>query len=169
MWQYDGRQRPDFAIAPGPGQESVWDYPRPPALVRDEREVTVSDGARLIARSTQCLRLLETASPPTFYIPGSAIEPAALVECAGVSFCEWKGAARYWALAGQPTEAVCWDYPDPNPAFAGIAGHFAFYPARVQCCVEGIPVQPQAGGFYGGWVTPELVGPWKGAPGTGHW
>jgi len=169
MWQYTGRERPPFAVEPGPEQESVWDYPRPPAVLADEREVIVVAGGERIARSRRALRVLETASPPTFYLPSEDVTPGALVPCRGASRCEWKGAARYFALAADPGTPVAWDYPEPNDAYAALAGHLAFYPARVACFVDGVAVQPQAGGFYGGWVTPELAGPWKGEPGTGHW
>src|SRR5512137_366171 len=98
MWRYTGQERPPFASAPGPGQESVWDYPRPPRIERDAREVTVRLGTVLIARSTRALRVLETASPPTFYLPWDDLVPAHLQRCAGTSACEWKGLAGYWSV-----------------------------------------------------------------------
>ncbi|MEM1091438.1 MAG: DUF427 domain-containing protein [Pseudomonadota bacterium] len=177
MWHYRGQQRPDFADAPEPGQESVWDYPRPPALRPDERLVEVFHGEHLLARTRGSVRILETASPPTFYLPPDDVHWDLLEHVAGSSFCEWKGAARYYALAGSLTPAgdplaghpVGWCYPDPTPAFATIAGWPSFYPGRVSCRVDGEAVQPQPGGFYGGWLTNEIVGPVKGTPGTGHW
>ena len=171
MWQHRGQSRPSFADEPGPGQESVWDYPRPPALVADAREVRVMAGARLVARTASALRILETASPPTFYLPPEAIDWALLKPAAGQSWCEWKGAARYWSvLAGDEVlERVAWSYPEPRPAFAAIASYVAFYPDRLQCYVDDERVRPQPGGFYGGWVTDEIVGPCKGEAGTGHW
>ena len=168
MWQYTGRERPPFADEPGPGQESVWDYPRPPALERTDREVVVLAGGIELARSTGCLRVLETASPPTWYITAADVNMDALVPVAGSSFCEWKGAAAYWGLAAGG-EMVGWSYPEPTERFAAIRGAFSFYPGRVECYVEGERVRPQPGGFYGGWVTDEIVGPVKGEPGTGHW
>ncbi len=171
MWAHRGQARPAFADEPGPGQESVWDYPRPPAIVADERLVRVKFGDATIAESRRALRVLETASPPTFYIPPDDIDRAALLPAAGSSYCEWKGAATYWALAaaGEGGEPVGWSYPAPTPAFARLAGYLSFYPGRVECYVDGERVRPQPGGFYGGWITDEIVGPVKGSPGTGGW
>jgi uncharacterized protein (DUF427 family) len=170
MWNYDGRRRPDFAETPGPGQESVWDYPRPPRLKVCRRTVVVSAGGHELARSTRALRVCETASPPTYYIPGEDVNLDALRAVPGESFCEWKGTAQYWGLVDQPErEAVGWSYPEPNPAFADLQGCIAFYPGRVECTVDGERVRPQPSHFYGGWVTDELVGPWKGEPGTESW
>lgn len=169
-WQYRGEVRPPFALEPGPGQESVWDYPRPPAIVPDARPVEVWAGTTRIAASTRAVRVLETASAPTFYLPPADVDRAQLVPARGRSVCEWKGIASYWALATAPEEgAIGWSYDDPTPAFAAISGWLSFYPARVACIVGGERARPQPGGFYGGWVTGEIVGPFKGEPGTGHW
>lgn len=167
-WQYDGRRRPPFAEAPGPGRESVWDYPRPPRLAPNARLVEVRHGERPIAATRRAIRVLETASPPTFYLPPEDLIHGVLVPAPGSSHCEWKGRARYWALSegGAP---VAWTYDDPTPAFAAIRGWFSFYPARVDCFVDGERVRPQPGGFYGGWLTDDISGPVKGEPGTGHW
>ena len=102
MWQYRGQQRPPYAVEPGPGQESVWDYPRPPELRPDNRRVEVLAGGRLIADSTRTVRVCETASPPTFYIPPGDLQWSALITVEGQTFCEWKGSAVYWALAADP-------------------------------------------------------------------
>ena len=171
MWFYRGKQRPPFAVEPAPGQESVWDYPRPPDLRPDSRLVEVKAGAadRTIARSTRTVRVCETASPPTFYIPPADVTPDALVSAAGSSYCEWKGTAVYWALAGEPGRPVAWSYPKPKRAFRSLRDFLGFYPGRVECFVDGVRVRAQAGGFYGGWITPEIVGPFKGDPGTGGW
>jgi len=171
MWTYDGRSRPEFAVEPGPGQESVWDYPRPPVAVPDARLVQVKTAHRTIAESTRTCRVLETASPPTFYIPPDDIDFAALRPAAGASFCEWKGMASYWALAdaGVSAEAIGWCYSEPNESFASIASFLAFYPGRIACYVNGERVRPQPGHFYGGWLTDEIVGPVKGTTGTGSW
>jgi uncharacterized protein (DUF427 family) len=133
MWNYRGNRRPSFAVEPGPGQESVWDYPRPPALVADGRTVVVRAGDETIASTDRAVRVLETASPPTFYLPTDDVDTSALICIAGSSFCEWKGVASYWALAssGPDGGAVGWSYRDPTPAFAGIAGWFSFYPGRI--------------------------------------
>ncbi len=168
-WANTGARRPPFAIEPAPGQESVWDYPRPPAIVADRRTVVVGDPDDPIAASSNTCRVLETASPPTFYVPDADVRTDRLVRTDGRSFCEWKGEARYWALADAPSIAVGWDYPDPFGEFAAIAGHLSFYPGLIECRVDGELVRPQAGGFYGGWVTDEIVGPFKGEPGTRGW
>ena len=169
MWTNTGRERPEFAIEPGPGQESVWDYPRPPALRRDPRRVEVRDGDTIIASTTASYRVLETASPPTFYIPPGDVDLDQLVKTGDSSVCEWKGMAEYRALRREPGTPVAWTYARPRPRFEAITGYFAFYPGRVACFVDGERVVPQPGRFYGGWVTPEVVGPFKGEPGTGHW
>ena len=169
MWNYQGQERPDFAIEPGPGQESVWDYPRPPVARRCNRKVEVKAGGTIVARSDSSYRLLETASPPSFYIAPGDIDWDQLVEVAGSSVCEWKGAARYWALASNPALPVAWDYPRPRARFDLLKNHASFYPGRIDCLVDGERVRPQAGGFYGGWITDDVVGPFKGEPGTGHW
>lgn len=169
MWTFKGQQRPAFADEPGPGQESVWDYPRPPALVPSGRLVEVRDGPVMLARSQRCVRVLETASPPTWYLPPEDIETGLLVAAPGRSFCEWKGRAQYWALARAPQVPVGWSYPAPTKAFAALAGWLSFYPGRVDCIVDGQRVRAQAGGFYGGWITDDITGPFKGEPGTGGW
>lgn len=171
MWQYTGAERPGFAETPGPGQESVWDYPRPPAIVADARTVEVTHQDRRLARSSRAVRVLETAGPPTFYLPATDVDLVHLAAAPDSSWCEWKGVAQYWrlAIAGAPAIAVAWCYPRPNAAFSRIAGYLAFYPGRVECRVDGERVQPQPGGFYGGWITKEIVGPVKGEPGTDAW
>lgn len=170
MWEYRGQKRPPFALPPGPGQESVWDYPRPPALAPDDRLVEVKADSALIASSTRAVRVLETAGPPTFYLPPGDVRLSQLVRASGRSVCEWKGAAGYWALAAAPgAGAVGWSYDHPSPAFAPIRGHLSFYPGRLECFVAGERVRPQPGGFYGGWITDEIVGPIKGDPGTAGW
>ena len=169
MWDHTGRRRPEFATDPGPGQESAWDYPRPPAVKPDSRLVEVRNGDVLVARTTRSYRILETASPPTFYLPMEDAAMDRLVPAPGSSVCEWKGAARYWALAANSDEAIGWDYPRPRSRFGVIKDHLAFYPGRIACFVDGERVQPQPGRFYGGWITSDVVGPFKGEPGTGHW
>ena len=170
LWGYRGQKRPDFAIAPVEGEESVWDYPRPPRIVPDRRRVEVRSCGVLIASTIAAFRILETASPPTFYLPAVDVDLVKLVRVPGNSACEWKGLAGYWALAGDKSRrAVGWSYEKPLTEFAMIAGALSFYPALVDCTVDGERVRPQPGGFYGGWVTNEIVGPVKGAPQTGHW
>lgn len=171
MWRYTGADRPEFADAPGPGQESVWDYPRPPRVELDDRRVQVIHDGLTIADTRAAYRVLETASPPTFYLPPDDIRMEVLERSGRTSICEWKGRARYWTLrAGADlVKDVAWSYPQPSPGFEVIAGYLSFYPARIECRLEGVRVLPQPGGFYGGWVTPETVGPFKGGPGTGWW
>lgn len=168
-WSNTGARRPPFARPPGPGEESVWEYPRPPVVVDDTRLVIVGDPTAPLARTTHARRVLETASPPTFYLPAEDVRTDRLVVATGRSVCEWKGEARYWALVERPDVAVAWDYPSPRAAFASLVDHVAFYPGRVPCTVDGAPVRAQAGGFYGGWITDEVIGPFKGDPGTSDW
>jgi uncharacterized protein (DUF427 family) len=170
-WRYFGQERPPFAVEPQAGQESVWDYPRPPRLEADTREVVVRFDGIELARTRQARRVLETASPPTFYIPREDVNSEFLRPAPGASRCEWKGAARYWTVSTHSAhvEAAAWSYEDPLPAFESIRGHVSFYPGRVECTVGGVRVLPQPGGFYGGWITPEVVGPFKGDPGSSGW
>ncbi|HSO08015.1 MAG TPA: DUF427 domain-containing protein [Pelomicrobium sp.] len=156
----------------GPGQESVWDYPRPPRLERVERRVRVVFNGLTIAETTSAWRVLETSSPPTYYIPPEDVEPASLEPAAGQSLCEWKGVARYFdvVVGGRRAERAAWAYPEPTPAFRDIAGHVAFYAGPMDACYVGDEkVRPQPGRFYGGWITGEVVGPFKGEPGTESW
>jgi uncharacterized protein (DUF427 family) len=170
-WRYRGQQRPPFAVTPGPGQESVWDYPRPPRVEPDAREVIVRVAEIEIARTSRAIRVLETASPPTFYIPRADVHLGRLEPAGGSSLCEWKGAARYWSVVvpSRQLDAVGWSYDDPPPRFEPIRGHLSFYPGLIECYVAGIRVMPQPGRFYGGWITPEVVGPFKGDPGSQAW
>lgn len=172
LWHHVGAERPAFALPTGPGQESVWDYPRPPRLVPDGREVVVMAGSTEIARSRRALRLLETASPPGFYLPAQDVHTDCLVPAFGSSHCEWKGAAAYWSVrlpGGGTLERAAWSYPHPLPPYEAVAGHFGFYSQHLACWVDGLRVQPQPGGFYAGWITPEVVGPFKGGPGSDGW
>lgn len=169
---YDGSRRPPFAVNPQEDQESVWDYPRPPRLEPENREVVVRAGANVVARTTRAVRVLETASPPTIYIPAADVRLEWLVPAAGMSWCEWKGAASYWDVVVPglaPLARAAWGYPDPAFAFAAIGGFLSFYPSRLACSIGGDLVSPQPGRFYGGWVTREIVGPVKGEPGTEGW
>ncbi|MCX2980500.1 DUF427 domain-containing protein [Halieaceae bacterium IMCC14734] len=170
MWKYTGSERPAFAEEPKPGQESVWDYPRPPALVTCTNDILVGDAGQVVAHTTQALRVLETASPPTYYLPPDAVDWNLLEKLDQHSWCEWKGEATYWGLAtDKAAGAVGWSYHAPHHTFAAIDGFMSFYPGRIACYIDGEQVKAQAGGFYGGWVTKNIVGPMKGDPGTGHW
>lgn len=163
-WEYYGQKRPDFAHKPKEGQESVWDYPRPPKLVTDEREILIIFANKIIGRSMNAIRLLETASPPTFYIPKTDLNMDYLKKTTGESRCEWKGDAIYWNIEvdGEIAERAAWSYPQPKSEFSKIKGYLCFYPAKAFCYVNGEHVKPQPGGFYGGWITKEIVGPVKG-------
>jgi len=170
-WNWRGQSRPPFAVVPGPGQVSVWDFPRPPQLLQDKREVVIRWGGQQVARSSRAVLVLETSHPPSFYIPWDDVDRALLRPGSGNSFCEWKGPASYWSLvsAVRSLPNVAWSYPKPLAGAEAIAGCVAFYPADIECSVDGDRVTPQPGGFYGGWITPELVGPFKGAPGSSGW
>jgi len=171
QWHWRGQARPPFAAVPGPGQTSVWDFPRPPALVSDTREVVVHWGGVEVARSRRAVRVLETAHPPSFYLPWADVARPLFEPAPGSSLCEWKGPARYWTLVdgARRLPNVGWSYPEPLPGAEALAGCVALYPADLECTVDGMAVLPQPGGFYGGWITPELAGPFKGGPGSQGW
>jgi uncharacterized protein (DUF427 family) len=149
----------------------VWDYPRPPRLVRDARRVEVRCGDTLVASTTRAIRVLETAHPPTFYLPREDVRMQRLEHAGRGSLCEWKGEATYFdvAVPGRRIERAAWSYENPFADADDIRGHISFYPGRIECFVDAERVRPQPGGFYGGWITREVVGPFKGEPGTGAW
>jgi uncharacterized protein (DUF427 family) len=164
--------KPSDRIAPGPGQESVWDYPRPPRVEESARRIRVLFNGETIADTRRARRVLETSHPPVYYIPPEDVRPEFLHATPHGSFCEWKGQARYYTVrVGERAAArAAWSYPEPTPSFAGIRDYVAFYPGQMDAClVDEEVAQPQPGDFYGGWVTPEIVGPFKGAPGTTGW
>ena len=156
----------------GPGQESVWDYPRPPRVETSSELVDVELGGRVVASTTTSWRVLETSHPPTYYLPREAFEPGVLREAAGHTWCEWKGTASYFDLVVGDVVAprAAWTYLAPTPGFAQIAGAVSVMPGLVdRCTVDGETVLPQPGAFYGGWVTSRVVGPFKGDVGTAGW
>ncbi|WP_040337089.1 DUF427 domain-containing protein [Candidatus Blastococcus massiliensis] len=156
----------------GPGQESVWDYPRPPSAEVTPRHVVVEFGGRVLAETRRAVRVCETSHPPVFYVPRADVATDLLQRAGGGSWCEWKGAATYWdaVVDGRRVASIGWSYEQPTTGFEHLAGAIAFYPARVErATVDGEVVRPQAGGFYGGWITDEVVGPFKGEPGTLGW
>lgn len=166
---FPSRPRP---IPPGPHQESVWDYPRPPRLERTTARLEIWLGGVRIADTTEGFRVLETSHPPTYYLPPTAFLPGVLVPAGGGSVCEWKGRASYWTLSagGKTAQSAGWSYERPTPAFLPITGHVAVYAGHVdECWVDGERVTPQPGGFYGGWITANVVGPFKGEAGTLGW
>ena len=164
--------RPPHAAPPGPDQESVWDSPRPPRLEPSPRRVRVLVAGELLVDTTRALRLLETSHPPSWYVPPADVAFEHLREGRGESFCEWKGVARYWdvVVGAERRAGAAWSYPTPSPRYAALKDHLAFYAGRVdECWVDDERVTPQPGGFYGGWVTADVVGPFKGGPGTLGW
>lgn len=163
------RPRPDPV---GPGQESVWAYPRPAVAEPTAARVTIEHRGVIVADTRSSVRTLETSHPPSYYIPRSDIAQGVLRRATGSSFCEWKGAANYWdvAIGGWVLASVGWSYPSPTVAFAALRDHVAFYAAPFdRCSVAGETVVPQPGDFYGGWITANLAGPFKGAPGSRLW
>ncbi|MFZ5829478.1 MAG: DUF427 domain-containing protein [Planctomycetota bacterium] len=153
-------------------RESVWDYPRPPIWEPCERVIHVVFAGRTIAATTRSIRVLETSHPPVYYIPPCDIEPGVLRPAEHRSFCEWKGVARYHNVStgGNIARNGAWSYPDPAEEFEAIRDWVAFYAHRMEACyVDGELVQPQSGSFYGGWITSDLEGPFKGGPGTRGW
>lgn len=163
------RPRPQPA---GPGQESVWDYPRPPVLRRCTLPVVVVLGGETICRAAQSWKVLETSHPPTYYLPRADFVAGSLRPASGTSFCEWKGSARYLDVCGggRTVASAAWYYPDPTPPFAALLDHVALYAGPMDACFVGEErVVPQPGGFYGGWVTSAVVGPFKGVPGSHGW
>ncbi len=159
-------------VHPDPNQESVWDYPRPPRVERSDRHVQVVYGGRMIADSHRAIRVLETSHPPVYYIPLTDIVPGTLVPTSTRTSCEYKGIAQYFdvSVGGRVAEAAAWHYPSPAPGYELLRDHVAFYPGRMDACyLSGEQVSPQPGGFYGGWITNAVVGPFKGEPGTMGW
>jgi uncharacterized protein (DUF427 family) len=160
-------------IEPRPGQESVWDYPRPPSIESCSRIAGVYFAGIQLARSSRAFRVLETAGAPTIYIPAGDVETAYLELVPGHStFCEWKGNATYFdvRVGDRVARRAAWTYLDPTPEFRQIKDHISFYPARMDACyLDDELVAPQPGGFYGGWVTGNIVGPIKGEPGSESW
>lgn len=155
-----------------PGQESVWDYPRPPAVEEVDVRVQVFAGDRLIADAARCLRVLETASPPTIYLAREDVTMSALTLEQGSTFCEWKGAASYYLVPTPdgPRSRAAWSYEAPLAEYDMLRGQISFSPAQVTRCIyDGEVVRAQPGGFYGGWITDAIVGPFKGGPGSSGW
>jgi uncharacterized protein (DUF427 family) len=163
--------KPD-RIPPQPGQESVWDYPRPPRLAPTPKHIEIVFNGVTIADSRQSWRVLETSHPPVYYLPPTDIQMAHLVRTPQGSFCEWKGKAVYYTVKVNDRQATNagWAYPQPTPAFAAIKDYIAFYPQLMDACyVDGELARSQPGGFYGGWITDDIVGPFKGEPGSWGW
>lgn len=160
-------------IEPGPGKESVWDYPRPPRLEPCSRRIRIEHAGLLIAETTRAWRVLETSHPPVYYLPRPDVRMEAMEVSQGrSSSCEWKGRAVYFSIVAgdRRVRDAAWSYPNPTPAFAAIKDHLAFYASKLEACwVDDERVAGQPGDFYGGWITPDIVGPFKGDPGTWGW
>ena len=159
-------------IPPQPGQESVWDYPRPPRLEPVSKKITIVFNGVTICETNQAQRVLETSHPPNYYLPPADIQMQYLSLTPQSSFCEWKGRAVYYTLTVGDKQAmnVAWAYPDPTGNFAALKDHLAFYAHLMDACyVDGELVEPQPGNFYGGWITPDVVGPFKGIAGSWGW
>lgn len=155
-----------------PGQESVWDYPRPAIAERTDAHIVIEHNGMTIADTRNAVRVLETSHPPNYYIPPEDMAEGVLRRAAGSSMCEWKGAAKYWdVVAGDAVlERVGWSYPTPTPTFQILRDYLAFYAAPFdRCIVDGEIVVPQPGQFYGGWITGKVAGPFKGIPGSRFW
>jgi len=159
-------------VPPAPGQESVWDYPRPPRVEPSAETVEITLGGTVVARSTRSLRVLETSHPPTYYLPLADFKDGVLRPVDGSTYCEWKGQAAYFDIVTSRRTAAraAWTYPAPTRGFEALVDHVAVMPGPVDACtVDGEVVRAQAGGFYGGWITDRVVGPFKGEPGSWGW
>ncbi|MGK7927914.1 MAG: DUF427 domain-containing protein [Spirulina sp.] len=159
-------------IEPGPGQESVWDYPRPAIAEPSDKQIKIIFNGVAIAESQRTYRILETSHPPVYYIPPEDVKMEYFSPTPRQTFCEWKGVAKYYAIAvgDQTIPNAAWYYPDPTPSFAAIKNYIAVYPSLMDACyVDGERVKAQEGDFYGGWITKDIVGPFKGGVGTRGW
>eukprot|EP01037_Dinobryon_pediforme_P006432 gene6432-6499_t len=163
------RPKPDPV---GPGQESVWAYPRPAIAEATSAHIVIEHAGVTLADTRSSIRTLETSHPPSYYIPVCDIAPGVLRRAEGSSLCEWKGAAVYWdvVIGDRVLPRIGWSYPNPTRPFVILRDHVAFYPAPFdRCSVDGETVIAQSGGFYGGWITSKVSGPFKGVPGSRGW
>jgi uncharacterized protein (DUF427 family) len=169
---FSGSFRRPQPIEPQAGQESVWDYPRPPRVEPRSERVIVRLGGQVIAETTDAVRVLETSHPPVYYLPSASLPAGALVPVEGTTYCEFKGEAHYFDVVagGVVARRGAWTYPEPTRGFEALSTRVAFYPGHMDSCeVDGEKVAFQDGDFYGGWITPQIVGPFKGGPGTAGW
>ncbi len=167
QWRWRGQARPPFADTPGPGQVSVWDFPRPPRLEPVAATLRVVGRGVELARTERGCRVLETAGAPTYYFPPEDVAVDSLRRTGGRSLCEWKGVAESYVW--EDVDPAAWCYPQTFAEFVAIRGWFAFYPTGLECYRGDERVAAQPGGYYGGWVTADLCGPIKGEPGSGAW
>jgi uncharacterized protein (DUF427 family) len=171
-WRNLERRRPTNIVVPARGQESVWAYPRPPAVEAFAMRLQVWFAGVPIADTTRGLRVIETSCAPTYYFPQEDVRMDFLKPMIHTTICEWKGLASYWnvTIRGRRQEAIAWSYNSPEPGYDRIKLHLAFYPRLVDTCLVGTErVQPQDDDYYGGWLTSNIVGPFKGAPGSQRW
>ena len=171
-WRSFRRQHPDHIEIPGPGQESVWDYPRPPRVEVVASCIRVEFAGVVLAESGRAYRVLETAGPPVYYLPQNDIQMQYLQTSPHTSLCEWKGIGKYWSVQVGERRAVnaAWGYPLPWAGYEVIQDCLAFYAGLMDACYVGEQrALPQPGHYYGGWITPDIVGPFKGGPGTESW
>ncbi len=172
QWRALRRERPARIERPGEGQESVWDYPRPPWAEPVSRRLRVELAGVVLAETHRGWRVIETSSPPVYYFPPSDVRTEFLEPSRRSTVCEWKGSARYWSVRIDDrfvADAV-WDYPDPERQYEAIRNHLAFLPAKMDACyVDDERVAAQPGDYYGGWISAEVVGPFKGEPGSETW
>jgi uncharacterized protein (DUF427 family) len=160
------------SILTGVEQESVWDYPRPPRVEATDRRLRVVIGGVTVAETRSGHRVLETSQPPAYYFPPADVDRSLVTPSTSRTFCEWKGGASYWnvTVGDRTVVDAAWSYQAPTPAFEVITGHLAFYPQKADACfVDDEQVEPNPGAFYGGWITSNIVGPFKGGPGTATW
>lgn len=171
-WRNFPRERPDDIQVPELGQESVWDYPRPPRLESVERSILVEFNGVIIAKTRKAIRVIETAGPPVYYIPQEGIRMEYLEQSQRTALCEWKGVSQYWSVSvgSRVSRNAGWSYPNPWEGYENIVDHIAFNASKMDACyVDDDKVIPQPGNYYGGWITPEIIGPFKGEPGTERW
>jgi uncharacterized protein (DUF427 family) len=162
--------RPTPTVAK-PGQESVWEYPRPPRLEPSNKRIEVLFRGHVIAETHNSIRVLETSLAPSYYIPPDDIHLEFLTQADRTTWCEWKGKAQYFSIEAENNTAAnaAWAYFSPTSPYESIRGYFSFYPSRAECSLDGEVVKSQPGGFYGGWVTSDIIGPFKGERGTENW
>lgn len=171
-WRNFHRERPTVIEVPGPGQESVWDYPRPPRIEPVPQRVRVEFAGILLADSARAWRVCETSSPPVYYLPPEDVQAQYLEHYQDTSFCEWKGSASYWTVrvGDRVVEKAAWSYEVPDAGYEALRGYLAFYAGKMDVCYVGEHrVTAQPGEYYGGWITPNIVGPFKGIPGSSRW
>ncbi|MEH2265916.1 DUF427 domain-containing protein [Nostoc sp.] len=159
-------------IVPEPGQESVWDYPRPARLEDSNKSIRIIVNSIVLAETSKAKRVIETSHPPSYYLPSEDIKLEYLIETPKKTWCEWKGKCQYYdiSVGDRYINNAVWRYFDPSPDFVTIQEYYAFYPSLMDACyVNDELVMSQPGDFYGGWITTDIVGPFKGNPGTMGW